>query len=75
MVKHESRRSFSFGYLIPKVGLIYLLSISSMILSFLAVNLIPNDAILNIYVYRFRPNTFAYYLVQLRQINGPNVSQ
>ena len=45
MVKHESRRSFSFGYLIPKVGLVYLLSISSMILSVLAVNLIPNDAI------------------------------
>ena len=37
---------FSFPKLISKLGLIYLLSVSFMILSVLAVNLIPNDLIL-----------------------------
>ena len=40
------RRLFSFRHLISKMGLIYLLSVSFMILSVLAVNLIPNDPIL-----------------------------
>jgi hypothetical protein len=42
----QSRRSFSFPHLILEVGLIYLASVSLMILSVLAVNLIPNDPIL-----------------------------
>jgi hypothetical protein len=42
----QSRRLISFRYLIPKVALIYVASVSLMILSVVAVNLIPNDPIL-----------------------------
>ena len=46
MLKSEGRRLFSFPQLISKMGLIYLLSVSFMILSVVAVNLIPDDPIL-----------------------------
>ena len=46
MLKIRSRQSFSFARLISEMGLIYLLHISLMLLSVLAVNLIPNEAIL-----------------------------
>jgi hypothetical protein len=45
VLKSGGRRLFSFPKLISKLGLIYLLSVSFMILSVLAVNLIPNDLI------------------------------
>jgi hypothetical protein len=41
-----TQRPFSFARLILEMALIYLLSISLMIASVLAANLIPNDAIL-----------------------------
>ena len=46
VLKSGGRRLFSFPQLISKMGLTYLLSVSFMILSVLAVNLIPNDLIL-----------------------------
>jgi hypothetical protein len=46
MLRSAGRQLFSFRQLISKMGLIYLLSVSFMILSVLAVNLIPNEPIL-----------------------------
>ena len=46
MLKTANRGPYSVAHIIVRIGLIYLLCISSMFLSVLAVNLIPNEAIL-----------------------------